>query len=686
VGRKTRRPSGENREGCPVGYGRFRCDGDDRIVALDAKSRAIIGGRGRGPGRSLSFVETFRVRPAERKRIRRIMRRDSGHFLGEVDYEREDGENGILLLWEQRVAGERGGREGSAGYFTDVTAQRKWERELARVSREIVGSLDQEAIIDRVAVMLSCVIGCRLCSLVVFDEDGIKAHVRSPEQPGRNALSALTRLISKGAGAYLEYAIESTDMILLPKQIPAMSAPGNRSRCPLEPCVSVPLLTGTDLVGILHVGKFPGGAVDENARRFLFSIAPQIAFALHNARSYEKQKKLVQMKSDFLSNLSHSLRTPMATMKQTVSLLLRERGGPLTDVQQKFLGILDQNIDRLTGVLNNLLDLSKIEYGSMHLNRTEIDLVLLVKSVLSTFEATLIGKDLKLAFRARPSSIKVFVDFEVIRQVIEGLLGNAIKFTESGKRIKVLLTGGEKRVKITIEDQGCGMTKENIAMVFDKYRSFQVGIREGVRGTGLGLALTKEFVELHGGKIWIESNVGKGTCVSIVIPRMPFGSILQEKTRRAIELAGIRGEKLLLFLFIADPEQVISSSAPAGHMREKLGAYLGPLVRSMDGQIIADVEESRVALLIPVKDTNHEGVTRAVRRNMNELLAECGGLRKSLFSWVTYPEEGRTFAELLKSLLARAGIAGGDVFVRSRGGENGGGERKLCEEASNRRG
>jgi signal transduction histidine kinase len=636
------------------------------VISIDARSRAILGGGRAEKREGRLFVEVFRVRPAERKRIRKAMRSDSGRFLGEVVYEKADRETGILLLWEERIRSGRGGDGGSVGFFTDVTEERMWEREIAKGGREIAGSLDEEAIIDRIAIILSRVVGCEVCSVVVFDEDGIKVNVRSPERIGLKSQSALARMISKGAGSFLEYTVESTDMKLSMKVLPEMSGKNRKRKFALESCISVPLLIGTDLVGIVHLGSFSGPEVGETAKKFLLSIAPQMAFALHNARSYEKQKILVQMKSDFLSNLSHSLRTPMATMKQTVSLLLRERAGAVTDTQKKFLQVLNQNIDRLTGVLNNLLDLSKIEYGSMHLNRTEIDIVLLVKSVLSTFEATLLDKEMKLGFRATPPSMRAFVDFEIMRQVIEGLLGNAIKFTERGKRIRVRVTGGEKRVKITIEDEGCGMTQENLAMAFDKYRSFQVGIREGVKGTGLGLALTKELVELHGGKIWIKSEPGKGTCLSFIIPRMPFGSILQEKTRRSIELAKIRGEKFLLFLFIADPEGPASLLATVRNMREKLGAYLGPLVRSVDGQIITDEEESRVALLVPVKDTNDDSVRRAIQRNMNELLEEIGGIRNSLFSWAKFPDEGAAFADLLKSLLARAGMASGEILSHCR--------------------
>jgi len=432
---------------------------------------------------------------------------------------------------------------------------------------------------------------------------------------------------------------------------------------------TIPLLVGTELVGFVHLGSFLPMRLTKKDRNYLLTCASQIAFALHNARSFAKQSKLIQMKSAFLSNLSHALRTPMATMKQSVSLLLRERGGALNDMQKKFLGIMEDNIDRLTGVLNNLLDLSKIEYGSMELNRTEMDITLLVRSIADTFEAAMINKNIKFTLSSNPRSIRAFVDSEIMRQIVDSILGNAIKFTPKNKSIKIKLSGTVKRVMVSVKDEGLGMNKENLAMAFDKFRSFQRGIKAGVKGTGLGLALTKELVELHGGKIWIESGVRRGTEVSFVIPRMPFASILQEKMRRSMELARIKGEGLILFLFIANLDGPDPTAGKIKRLRDRLGDYLGPLISTIEGQMIIDEEEERVAMIAPVKSSDKDGIQRAIKQNFKVILAESHCSTNSLFSWVRYPDEGNTFADLLKALLERAGISRDGLPGRIHGGD-----------------
>ncbi len=636
-------------------FGRFTCDGSGAVRTLDRPGREILDldNEDESPG---SFEETFGIVPSVRASMYEVMKNDSGRFLGEITVRKKDGSSGLILVSEKLQFDGAGRLVGSEGIFAEVSEERRWERELFTIAKNMSGTLDEQEIIDRIALDLWRLTGCPITAVVLFDEDALRVHARSPMKLSRKREEELTHLITHGMGAFLEYTIDSTDLKMEKKVLAGMRTNKTAGRRKIHTYASVPLFIGAKLTGYLHLCRFSSEKISENEKKYLMAVSSSISLALHNARSYDKQRKLVQMKSDFLSNISHSLRTPMATMKQSVSLLLRERGGTVTDTQRKFLEIMSQNIDRLTGVLNNLLDLSKIESGSMELNRTEVNIVYLVESVMVSFEPVLLEKNIELDFSANPSSIKAFVDSEIIRQIIEGIVGNAIKFTKPGRKIGVEIAGTNRRVMISVRDEGCGMSKENLAMAFDKYRSFQVGIKEGVKGTGLGLALTKELVELHGGKIWIESDVGRGTMVSFIIPRMPFASILQEKVNRSMELCKIKNEDLLLFLYIANTGDGTSSAATGNAFREKFIDYLGPVVSRVDGQMLIDEEELRVAIITPVHSNCREGIQRTIGRTIGEILKETGAEDQSLFSWAAYPQEGDTFAELLRSLLARAGL------------------------------
>ncbi|MFQ6102854.1 MAG: ATP-binding protein [Candidatus Glassbacteria bacterium] len=661
-------PSGESL----AVYGSFSCNRGDRIVALDRAGVKILGLPECAEYRGLHFKDVFGVRPSERERILRSMKDDSGRFLGEVAISRPDGSTGVLLLNEVFKKSEDQMEGGSEGTFIDVTSERKWEKELFNIARNLGGTLDEGQIIDRIALDLSRVTGFGICSVVLFDEDGIKIHTRSPVKLGKGVQEDLSKQISNGIGIYLEYTMESSDMKFEIKMLPDMQSLGVKGKKKIRTHHIIPLLVGSQMAGIVHLGSFTPILLTERDKASLLTCSSPMAFALHNARSFEKQKKLNQMKSEFISNVSHALRTPMATMKQCISLLSRERGGPLTNIQRNFLGMIEENVDRLTGVLNNLLDLSKIEHGSMELNRTETDMVLLVKSIIRSFDPLIRSKGITFSFSTKQSSISAFVDGEIMRQIIEGLLSNAIKFTPRKKRIVLKLSTSAKRVMVCVKDEGCGMSRENLTMVFDKYRSFQKGIKAGVRGTGLGLALTKELVELHGGKIWIESAPRKGTEVSFVIPRMPFASIVQEKVNRSMQLCRIKGEGLILFLYIANLDGPPPSSSRIRKLKERLSDYLGPVLGTIEGQMIIDEEEERVAVLAPIKKRNKESIERAVRSSFKELLQEAKSDGNSLFSWACYPDEGETFSELLEALLVSAGIAGKEIHLKKRGGDKNG--------------
>jgi|GEM_PF-5208194 len=648
-------------------YGSFRCTGKDIVVELDRSGKDILGINGSALSKGVRFREVFGLSASERRKMLKTMREDSGRFLGEMTISRPDGNNSVVLISEILSIDEGGRISGSEGSLVDVTLERKWEKELFNIARNIGGSLDEGKIIDRIAIDLSRMTGCHTCAVVMFDEDGIKAHVRSSRKIGKNYIKQLSGDISNGVGIYLEYTLESSDLKPEYKILNDMKMAPTKGRKNIRSCHTVPLIVGADLMGFVHLSKFSPAPICERDKDNLNICSSHIAHALYNARTFEKQEKLIQMKSSFLSNLSHSLRTPMATMKQSVSLLLRGRGGPLTEVQQKFLGIMGENINRLTGVLNNLLDLSKIEYGSMELNRTEIDMVLLARSIAESFDALMMNKGINFSISVKPSSIKAFVDSEIMRQIIEGILGNAIKFTAKKKAIRLNMSGSDKRIIVDIEDEGCGMSRSNLTMAFDKYRSFQKGIKAGVKGTGLGLALTKELVELHGGKIWIESKVRVGTKVSFVIPKMPFASILQEKMRRSMELAQIKGEGLILFLYIANLEGPPPTSKKISKLRERLGSYLGPVLGNIDGQMIVDEDEERVAVIAPAKPKNRDSIERVIKQNFDEILTRTRISGNSLYSWVIYPEEGKTFPDLLKALLARAGVNRGELPPQHRG-------------------
>ncbi|MFA7294487.1 MAG: PAS domain S-box protein [Candidatus Omnitrophota bacterium] len=231
-------------------------------------------------------------------------------------------------------------------------------------------------------------------------------------------------------------------------------------------------------------------------------------------------EKLDQLKSDFVSTVSHELRTPLSITKEGISLILDGVAGSINPNQEKVLTTSRNNIDRLARIINNLLDISKIESGKAELKKKDTDLVTLINNTLTAFEnkAKEKGLELRVNLPKEQRHLLLCIDEDKVIQVFTNLIGNAIKFTEKG-HIDVSLTERESEVEFVISDTGIGITEEELPKAFDKFLQFGRTAGGGEKGTGLGLSIAKGLIELHGGKIRVESELGKGTKFIFTLPK-----------------------------------------------------------------------------------------------------------------------------------------------------------------------
>ena len=233
----------------------------------------------------------------------------------------------------------------------------------------------------------------------------------------------------------------------------------------------------------------------------------------------ERLMELDRLKSDFVSNVSHELRTPLTAIKGAVDLVLREVPGPLNERQAYYLMRLKSNTQHLTGLINDLLDLSKIEAGKIELNSTRVSLGGLVHEVVETFRPIAAEKPIALGVTAPEPSILVWADRDKLTQVLMNLIGNAIKFTPAEGRVTVATAGnGNGWVRISVNDTGPGIAVEETEKIFDKFYQVKVNGGQKPKGTGLGLAISKTLVELHGGRIWVESEPSGGSTFYFTLP------------------------------------------------------------------------------------------------------------------------------------------------------------------------
>lgn len=234
-----------------------------------------------------------------------------------------------------------------------------------------------------------------------------------------------------------------------------------------------------------------------------------------------KQKELEGLKAAFLANVSHELRTPLVAIDKSISLILGNSPEEVSEEQKKqFLSIADRNLKRLTLLINDLLDLTKLEAGKMTIKRGGSSIGKVISESAETLNNWAKAKSLNIKLNTQEGLPEISIDSNRITQVLTNLIGNAIKFTpENGDIIiSAVLLKETEEIEVTVADTGIGIAKENLPKIFSKF--YQVGerISTDIGGTGIGLSIAKEIVELHGGKIRVESEQGHGTRFIFSLP------------------------------------------------------------------------------------------------------------------------------------------------------------------------
>lgn len=235
-----------------------------------------------------------------------------------------------------------------------------------------------------------------------------------------------------------------------------------------------------------------------------------------------KQKELDRLKSQFVSNVTHELRTPIVATQKALEVMADKSAGPLTEDQVRFLDIARRNLERLGRLINDILDFSKLEAGKMKLEIADVDIGRLVEDACNGLSSWANSKEISLMREIAGGLPAIRIDPNRIVQVFNNLIGNALKFTPKGGRITVgaKLAENGTEVELSVQDTGVGIAKEDLGKVFERF--LQVGERRqtDIGGTGLGLSIAKDIVEAHGGRIWVESDSGRGAKFIFVLPVM----------------------------------------------------------------------------------------------------------------------------------------------------------------------
>ena len=404
---------------------------------------------------------------------------------------------------------------------------------LGEVGRAISSTLDLETVLATVVSRANQLAETDGGAIYEFDETTRVFRLRATDRfPEEFATALRTTPLVYGEGA-----VGRAAMTRQPIQVPdvtdtdaytssvrdALMSFGYRS------LLAVPLLSEDEVVGALVVNRRAAGAFSDRTVELLRTFAAQSALAIQNARLFQeiedkgRQLEIAnQHKSEFLASVSHELRTPLNAIIGFSEVMLERMFGDVNEKQEEYLNDILSSGRHLLSLINDILDLAKIEAGRMELEASDFDLPQAIDNTLILVRERAVRRSITLERTVDPQLGEVKGDERKVKQVLLNLLSNAVKFTPEGGRIEVRAALADGAAEISVTDTGVGIAPEDHAAVFEEFRQVGTDYARKHEGTGLGLALARKFVELHGGKIWVKSQVGQGATFTFTIPVTPW--------------------------------------------------------------------------------------------------------------------------------------------------------------------
>jgi len=437
------------------------------------------------------------------------------------------------------ILDESGKTIGFLAVHQDITERKLSEEILKRrndylaasseIGRLVTSTLDLNTIFTRTVNLISERFGFYYAAIYIVEETGFNAVLREATGEAGEKMKAQRYSILVGSNSMIGKVAENieprlaNDTDLEPLYVPNPFLLDTRSE------VAIPLRIGSRSVGVIDIQSTQAYAFTQDDLSVLQSLADQVAVAIDNARSYELSQQLIkdlrevdQLKSQFLANMSHELRTPLNSIIGFSRVILKGIDGPVSDMQQQDLTAIYNSGQHLLGLINDILDLARIEAGKMELNFEEVHLAEMATSVMSTAKGLVKEKPIQLLQRIPTDMPPVRGDTMRVRQVLLNLISNASKFTDEGSitveaTVQKGLTG-KMEALINVIDTGPGISIEDQKKLFQAFSQVDGSATRKSGGSGLGLSICANLVQLHGGRIGITSGASKGSTFWFTLP------------------------------------------------------------------------------------------------------------------------------------------------------------------------
>jgi GAF domain-containing protein/response regulator RpfG family c-di-GMP phosphodiesterase len=435
----------------------------------------------------------------------------------------------------------------------------------AEVSQVATSILDQDLILSQAVELIRERFGFYHVQIFLIDEAQQFAKLYKSTGVAGQKLLALNYKVAVGSQSVIGQVTDQRKSIVIRgENLSGSSLLYHRNEFLPETRaeLAIPLQVGEVLIGALDVQSSDSKAFSSDEISMLEILAAQLATAIQNARAFAEQqqtaerlKEIDKLKTQFLANMSHELRTPLNSIIGFSRVILKGIDGPLTELQKTDLTSIHNSGQHLLSLINNILDLSKIEAGKMELNFEEIELAPIIKSVVSTALALVKDKPVSLLSDIPDNLPTVWADPTRMRQIILNLVSNACKFTDEGEITIQAQADGDK-VTISVSDTGIGIPDDKLETIFEEFTQVDASTTRKVGGTGLGLPISRHFVEMHRGRIQVQSQLGYGSVFSFCIPIKPQEE-KAEPPPEPIAADKTEGQRKLVVAIDDDPSVII---------------------------------------------------------------------------------------------------------------------------------
>jgi len=466
-------------------------------------------------------------------------------YIDDMEVERPDGTRRLLEVLGAPIYDEENNIVASVVNFQDITERREQAEAIkkraaelatvAQVSTATTTILNVDELLNSVVELTKSSFNLYHAHIYLLDEAETKLVLAAGAgEAGAKMLEAghsipidrENSLVARAARTH--EGVIANDVAADPHFLPNPLLPETRSE------MAIPLVVGDELLGVLDVQASVINRFTDEDVRIKTTLASQVAVAVRNALAFEHELQTIErlrevdrLKQQFLANMSHELRTPLNSIIGYSEVLLDGVDGDLEEDAVEDVEAIHDSGKHLLSIINEILDLAKIEAGQMQLDQKERDITELLNEIVKAGQILVKDKPVNLELIQHSEVSTVFVDIVRMRQVMWNLVSNAVKFTEEGSVEIHLGMTEENRVLIEVRDTGMGISEEDQAIVFERFRQADGSTTRRAGGTGLGLTITRQLIQMHGGDLRLESELGKGSNFYFSLPVYEAAAVVE---------------------------------------------------------------------------------------------------------------------------------------------------------------